>query len=833
MSSALRPDPKRYPVDALVPQIQQALDGHGTAVLQAEPGAGKSTRIPLWLLNEPWLGDSKILLLEPRRIAALLIAERLADTLDESVGETVGCRMRLDTRVGPNTRIEVITEGVLTRMIQDDPELSGVGLIIFDEFHERSLHADLGLALALDVRRALRDDLRLLIASATIDVKGIAEFLDGAPIVSSPGRCFPVDTHYLEFQPERDIPQRCADGLLRALRETDDGDVLVFLPGEWEIDRCATLARSRLPEGVQLFTLFGRLSLHEQQAALKPLADGGRKVVLATNVAESSLTVQGVRVVVDSGYEKILTFHSESGMSRLHAQWISRASADQRAGRAGREASGTCYRLWTQPFHQRMRDYSNPEILNADMIPTALEIAAWGASSPDDVSWLTPPPTRAWENAVDTLRALGALDDHGRVTDTGRAMAALPIHPRLARIVVGARNSGERVLACELAALLSERDIFARSDDCDLRRRVDRLRNEAMGGAHAGGVKRCRRLADDLTRRTRVRGRGAAAEVAGRVLATGFPDRIAASRDGDPHRYLLANGKGCVVAEADALAGTPFLVVPEVGGGTTDAVIRLAVPIEADELTRLFKHRLVRRETVKWDNQQGRVVATVAVMLGEIALKSGPQERPEPARVVEAIAQGIRQRGLSVLNWTPKADALRRRLTFLHSREPDAWPDVSDDALLEGLGDWLPYLAGCTKLADLRRVELCQALLGILKWDQRRELDRLAPERVQVPSGSSMAIDYSDPQKPALVVQIQRMFGSTTTPAIYGGHVKLTIHLTSPAQRPVQVTNDLEGFWSGSYAHVRKELRGRYPKHYWPEDPRRADPTNVTKKRMT
>ena len=855
------------PVDAVLPELAEALERHGCAVLVAEPGAGKTTRVPPALLGEPWLAGRRIVMLEPRRLAARAAARYMAAALGETVGQTVGYRMRSETRVGPATRLEVVTEGVLTRLLQSDPALEGVGLIIFDEFHERSLHADLGLALCLQARELLRPDLRLLVMSATLEAEPVAELMGEAPVVRCAGRTYPVETHYLARPAQAPVDGAVARTVARALEETD-GDILVFLPGAAEIRRVAERLDELGRRDVLVAPLHGDLPREDQDRALAPSPPGMRKVVLSTAIAETSLTVEGVRAVVDSGLTRVARFSPRTGMTRLETVPVSRAAADQRRGRAGRLGPGVCYRLWTCEEHERLPAYTKPEILEADLAPLALELARWGVAEPEELRWLDPPPRAALARARELLAALGALDGAGRITPLGRRMAELPVHPRLAHMLLGAAPLGLAREACELAALLSERDLLRRgvngeAPDADLRLRVEVLRHARPPAAEAGGesanaggrfpeaagdgshpavdrpaLRRARAQADDLLRRLREvapvapgSGRVAArtSDPTGLLVAFAFPDRIAARRSRGS--FLLVNGRGARFAGPQSLENAPFLAVAELDDAGPDARILSAAPIDAATIEAHFGDRLQREERVEWDPAARAVRAVRRTRLGALVISEGPLPAPDPQAVTEALLAGVAQAGIDALPWTPQSRRLQQRLIFLRRLDP-AWPDVSDAGLLARLPEWLrPYLEGAAGLEDLKSLDLREVLLGMLSPEQRRRLDEEAPTHLAVPSGSRIPIDYSDPDAPFVAVRLQEVFGLAETPRVAGGRVPITMHLLSPAQRPVQVTRDLASFWAKGYFEVRKELRGRYPKHFWPDDPTTAPATNRTRPR--
>jgi ATP-dependent helicase HrpB len=825
------------PIEPVLPALRHALRAGTSAVLQAAPGAGKTTLVPLALANEPWLAGRKIVMLEPRRLAARAAAHRMAQLLGERVGDSVGYRIRMETRVGPATRVEVVTEGVLTRMLQHDPALEAAGLVVFDEFHERSLHADLGLALTLQSRALLRDDLRLLVMSATLDGARVAALLGDAPVITSEGRAHPVKTRFLARRAEGRVEARVAAAVRRAL-EADEGDVLAFLPGAGEIRRTQELLPAdELPRGVRIHPLFGNLSQDEQDAAIRPGPPGVRKVVLATSIAETSLTIEGVRVVVDSGLIRVPRFSPRTGMTRLETVTVSRASADQRRGRAGRLGPGVCHRLWTEAEDAALQPHRPPEMLEADLAPLALELAAWGVAEPAELRWLDPPPAAAIAQARELLAELGALDPAGAVTPHGRAMAALPLHPRLAHMLLRAKELRLGATACDLAALLGERDVLrgdGRAPDADVRLRLAALRRE--GGAHGhsvdrGALHRVQAEARDLRRQLSVAAAEVDDEAAGVLLALAYPDRIAQRRPGSAGRYLLRNGRGAAFAEAQSLSAEPYLVAAELDDAGREGRIAIAARIDLADVERHFAEQVVSDDEVAWDAQAGAVRARRVERLGALVLREAPLAEPDPERIAAALLQAVRQEGVASLAWTKASAQLRERIAFLHRHDP-AFPDVSDAALEASLAEWLgPQVAGMRRLDEVRRIDPGAALEALLAWPRRRALDELAPTHVQVPSGSRIPVDYADPEAPVLAVRLQEVFGWTETPRIAGGRVPLTLHLLSPAHRPVQVTRDLASFWRTGYFDVRKDLRGRYPKHHWPDDPLAATPTSRAKPR--
>jgi ATP-dependent helicase HrpB len=834
------------PVRPVLPELVGSLQDRGAAVLVAPPGAGKTTLVPLVLLGDPTLAGQKILMLEPRRLAARAAAARMAHIMGEAdVGGTVGYRVRLDTRVGARTRVEVVTEGVLTRMLQSDPSLEGVGAVILDEFHERSLHADLGLALTLHSRALLREDLRVLVMSATLDPGPVARLLgsggEPAPVVESRGRMYPVETRFRERPVEGWIEPAVADAVLRALEE-ETGDILVFLPGAGEIRRTAEHLEGALPPGTSLHPLFGAMPPADQDRAIRPSPPGRRKVVLATSIAETSLTIDGVRVVVDSGQMRIPRFDPGAGMSRLETVRITRDAADQRRGRAGRTEPGVCYRLWTEGEDRGLVPARTPEIADADLAPLALELAAWGAEA-RELDWLTPPPAAALAQARELLYELEALGADGAVTEHGRQMVRVGAHPRLAHLLLRGRREGLGALAADLAALLNARDIFqgeGRAPDADLTARVEAVRRARAGGRggpgrgqrlHTSGLRQVLREAEHWRRPDDREAEGDVA-LTGRLLALAFPDRVGRRREGERGRFLLRNGRGAAFREVQTLGDAEWIVAAELDGRGREARIFRAAVLDREDVEELFADQIVEREAVGWDAAAGRGVASRRRELGAIVLSETTLADPSPAAVTAALLDGVREAGLAALPWTAATTQLRERIAFLHHLDPESWPDAGEEALTETLEDWLaPFLGGMRSLADLKRVPLDQALLSAVGWDRKGALEESAPTHLEVPSGSRIRLDYADPEAPVLAVRLQEVFGLTDTPRVGGGRVPLTLHLLSPAQRPVQVTRDLASFWRDAYFEVRKDMRGRYPKHYWPENPLEAEATRRAKPR--
>jgi ATP-dependent helicase HrpB len=818
------------PIDAVLDELTRSLRGAGAAVLEAPPGAGKSTRVPLALLDEDWLKGKTILMLEPRRLAARAVAARMSATLNEAVGGTVGYRVRLESKVSKQTRIEVVTEGILNRRLQSDPELPGVGLVIFDEFHERSLDADLGLALCLEAQAALRPDLKILVMSATLDGERIARLLGDAPVVRSEGKMYPVEARYLDRPLKERFEDEMARLIRKALSQECEGDALCFLPGEAEIKRVA----ERLGDvTADVLPLYGALPIEAQDRALAPSPKGSRKLVLATTIAETSLTIEGVRIVIDGGLKRALRFDPASGMAKLETVRVSKASATQRMGRAGRLGPGVCYRLWPEPEDRQLAPFDLPEILEADLAPLALALAEWGVDDPSSLAWLDPPPAAAYAQAVALLQSLNALDAQGRITPEGKTMARLPVHPRLAHMIHRGDEMGEGATACLLAALLSERDILAGGRDVDLRLRLDLAsdrRSHAPHGfhLHRGAVERVRAQAQQLKRVSGIKDETVNSNAAGILAALAYPDRIA-QRRGGRGLYRLSGGRGGKLDENDPLCSDEFLAVAHLDGAGADGRIFLAAPMTLAELEQDFESELQERAFVEWDGREGAVKARRQRRLGALVLSDKPLANPDPALVLAAMQDGLRKLGIQALPWTKEAQRFRARVQFVFKHRPDdGWPDFSDDALLDHLG---PYLAGMTRRADLAKLDLLAALKALAPWELQRKLDALAPERFDVPSGNTHAIDYSE-DPPVLAVKLQEMFGAEDGPRVLDGKIAVTLHLLSPAQRPLAVTQDLKSFWANAYPSVKSEMRGRYPRHPWPDDPMAALATAKTKKRM-
>lgn len=818
------------PIDAQLPAIHAALASSSRLVLEAPPGAGKTTRIPLALLDATWLEGRRILMLEPRRIAARSAARFMAEALGETVGETVGYRIRMESRVGPRTHIEVVTEGILTRMLQDDPTLDGVGAVLFDEFHERHLQGDLGLAFCLDVQAGLREDLRIVVMSATLDGERLAGWLDAARI-SSAGRSFAVTIAHPPAQRDDTLELQVRRAVIHAV-VAHEGDVLVFLPGRREIERCQRLLADALPSGCEVDALHGELAVEEQARLLRPHADGRRRVVLATNVAESSVTLPGVRVVVDSGLAREPRYDPNSGFARLATVPISQASADQRAGRAGRVAEGWCYRLW--PASQRLDPQRRAEITQVELTGLTLELAAWGST---ELRFPEPLPAGPLAAARDLLRALGALEGES-ITSLGRRMLALGTHPRLAAMLLGVPDA-LRGLACDLAALIEGRSPLRGGFEDRLAARWQALRTFRAGRPDAQAVRSALSALDAVARQLRSRVHAPkhepdlAAHDLGDTLAFAFPDRIARQHPGDPRRYQLANGQTATLGPDSGLFGEPWLVIAELRLAEGDSRVLLGAPTSEGWLRQHFAERFTEDEEVRWDEPRRAIVAARVLRFGAIVLDSKPAARPDPARCAAALLDAVRTLGLEVLPWSDVLRQWQARVETLRAACPELdLPAVDDAALMAHLDGWLaPVVAGKTRLDAISSEAFGEALRGQLEWNQRQQLDQLAPPRIEVPSGMQRAITYALDAEPVLAVKLQELFGLADTPTIARGRIPLTLHLLSPAGRPLQVTRDLKGFWERTYPEVKREMKGRYPKHPWPDDPWSATPTHRAKPR--
>ena len=824
------------PIDSVLLELKKTVADSPRVVLVAPPGAGKTTRVPLALLNEPWLERRKIIMLEPRRLAARAVARYMAALLGEPVGRTVGYRVHRDTCVTLETRIEVVTEGVLTRLLQSDPALEAAGIVVFDEFHERSLQADLGLALTLQSQSLLREDLKILVMSATLETEAVAALLGNAPVICSSGKNFPIQTYYLPRPAEGRVENNVAATVQAALQE-QTGDILVFLPGAGEIRRVASLLAGKIEdEHIKISLLYGDLSQAQQDAALMPAKTGQRKIVLATSIAETSLTVEGVTVVIDSGLMRVPRYSPRTGMSRLETVPVSSSSADQRRGRAGRLAPGSCYRLWTEQEDGRLAARNTPEILESDLTSLALELAAWGIAEPQELQWLDLPPRAAWLQAGELLRELGALEKDGKITPHGRQMNEPGLHPRLAHMLLASAAMGREQEACCLVALLSERDVLRSrdgSEDVDLRLRLELIQQGEPGLDRAGYAG----YSVDRNRLVRLRQEigywqkklGLSGEISfdssccGILLALAYPDRIGQGRG--QGRFLLRNGRGAVLKEQQPLASEAFVVAADVADAGSDSRIFSAAPVTEQALRQYMAEQIKETISIGWDAGTKSVRSLKIEQLGALVLTEEPVSPEDGELVLAALLQGIRLEGPGILPWTHGSRQLAARLQFMHRLEPD-WPDVAEDRLMSELETWLaPYLNGIRNAQQLSRLKLGDILEARLTWAQKQILNEWAPTHLDVPSGRRAAVDYTDPAAPALAVKLQEMFGVTETPVLGGGKIPVTLQLLSPAGRPIQVTRDLASFWRTGYFTVKKDLKGRYPKHYWPEDPFKAVPT--------
>ncbi|MDT8453306.1 MAG: ATP-dependent helicase HrpB [Gammaproteobacteria bacterium] len=856
------------PINAVLGEIQDTLNTHHRVVLQAPPGAGKTTAVPIALLDQPWLKDRQIIVLEPRRLAARNAAARMAYLLGEKVGERVGYQIRQDSCLSAKTKILVVTEGILTRKLQADPELKNTALVIFDEFHERSLHADLSLALCLQSQQILREDLKILVMSATLNTSAVSALLNNAPIIQSEGRSFPVDIKYLD----RPVPQHGHQPLIASLMnsvkqviEQHAGNCLVFLPGVKEINQLAAQLKQYIESAainnIVLAPLHGNLSKQQQDLAISPSPDGRRKIVLATNIAETSITIEGISCVVDSGLERILDYSPASGMNRLKTQFISQDSAEQRSGRAGRLSAGVCYRLWTAQQQPRLLKHSCAEILHSDLSTLVLELANWGVQQLDDMQWMDSPPTSATEQARTLLLQLHALDDSGRITPHGRDMLRLGTHPRLAHMMLSATEISQSYHACLIASLLTEKDLFLASAEksADIHDRLNVLMQTHSPGSNHHGVDRqqCQRItktADDFFKRLK---NCAAASInkeqpdhnlSGVLLAYAYPDRIAKQRSPHAPRYLLSNGKGAAIAPHLQHHLHEYIVIANLDEQQGEARIYLAADINAQQLQGYFSANIQQQETVSWNETLQRVEARQTRSIGKIVLQealiSDDKKSATKAAIQQCLITAIRNTGLQCLNWSPAADSLSQRVQFINhhlSHNPtlkpqlnaQTLPDFSDEALLNNLETWLqPYLNNETSIRQCAKLNIHTLLSSQLSWEQQQLINKLAPEKITVPSGSAISIDYTDSIQPVLAVRLQEVFGLYETPTVLNGHCKLMMHLLSPARRPMQVTQDLNSFWQTTYHEVKKELRGKYKRHYWPDDPFNAQATSKTKKQM-
>lgn len=850
---------QKLPIHTCLPQLRKALEQQKTVVLAAPPGSGKTTGVPLALLTAPWLIDGSILILEPRRLAARMAALRMAELINEPVGQTVGYRVRFDSQVSAATRIEVVTEGILTRRLQSDPELTGVKLVIFDEFHERSIHADLALALCLDVIHGLRDDLKILIMSATLDVEGLTAFLDDPAVVIGEGKSYPVTINY---RPDLSPIQRgqspgneyrihrLLDAVISAITHSlasEHGDILAFLPGAEEIRRSAArLAAEPEALDIDILPLFGNLPKAVQDRTVQYTPGGKRRVILSTSIAETSLTIEGVRVVIDSGWSRVLRFDPNSGLSKLVTVRVSQAAAEQRRGRAGRLCAGVCYRLWNENETHFLPAHGRPEILDADLAPLALDLAAWGVSTPASLRWLDPPPAGHYASAISLLTLLGGVDDQQRITSLGQRMATLPVHPRLARMILATNDAP--VIACDIAALLTERDVIQlsgspsamtpRPTDIDTRvqaltafRQGDTTTFTALDGDR-GACARVDAVAKQLRRLHTLPHQEKNHPTTGELLALAYPDRVGQLRPGCHDRYRLATGRGVRLPEGDALCGCPFLIAASLDAGQTEGRVYLAAHVTIDEIRQQLSALIATDNAVYWDDLQEAVVSRSQERLLSLVLDEQPLGSSNPDATRVAMIEGIRRLGLSALPWTKEARSFQARIESIRSWQPDqGWPNLSDDFLASDLVWLTPYLDGMSRRQHLARLDLLSIFHGLLDWNHLQRLNTEAPTHIPAPSGSRLPLRYIPGESPVLAVRLQEMFGLAETPRVARGQVPVTLHLLSPAQRPIQITQDLSGFWNTTYPEVKKELKGRYPKHVWPDNPWEAKATARAKPR--
>lgn len=813
--------PDSFPVQEIIPAVRASLQKQNTLIVSAPPGAGKSTILPLELLDEPWLANQKIVMLEPRRLAARAIATRMSNLLHEDTGETIGYRVRFETVVGANTRIEVITEGILTRMLQSDNALEGVGLVIFDEFHERSLNADLALALCREAQQVLRPELRMLIMSATLNLPGLSSMLQ-APVIESKGKMFPVEIRYAGSATPEAIPELAAAVIEKAFKE-ETGDILTFLPGEAEIKKCAEiLGRRNL--NCKIHPLFGQLQFGLQQSAILPDKHGHRKIVLATSIAETSLTIEGIRVVVDSGYSRVSVYDPASGLSGLQTVRVSVDSADQRSGRAGRVEPGVCYRMWSQADHLRLNSFRAPEILQADLTSLLLELSAWGVDKPQNLTWIDPPPSAVLSASSELLTSLGALKT-GKITDHGREMVKLPCHPRIAHMLLKADSLQLKQLATDIAAILEERDPLGREAGIDINLRIEALRRQRSQIKSAGRFSRISKIAAGYRRIINVDEDNSSIDSfnTGLLLAYAFPERIACAKPGTNARFQLANGKYVMASHTDDLAHEPWLAVANADMREGSGKIFLASPIDPADL----RHLIEEHEMIIWDTRKGGLFASTEIRIGSLVLKSTPLRNINPEKIVSAVIDAIKKEGESLLSWDEKMVQIQNRILSLRKwNTQQNWPDVSRNELLSNPADWLgPYILKVKKPEDLKKIPLAEVLYSSLTWEEQTLLNKLAPEYFTAPTGSRILIQYfPNGEPPVLPVRLQEMFGQAQSPMVNDGNTAVLLHLLSPGYKPVQVTSDLFSFWNNTYFEVRKELKRRYPKHAWPDDPWNAKP---------
>jgi ATP-dependent helicase HrpB len=819
------------PIHDILPRLKKILNDHNTVILQAPPGAGKSTALPPVLLKEKWLNGKKIIMLEPRRLAARSVASRIAFLLDENVGETAGYRIRFENKISASTRIEVVTEGILTRILQNDNTLEDVGLVIFDEFHERSLHADLALALCREIQSVLRDDLKILVMSATLDEEKLSSVLGNAPIVSSEGRQYPVDIKYSPSEPNLSISAQVSRAVLKAIR-SEDGDILVFLPGAGDIHRCAELIEAEA-SGIFIYPLYGDLSQQKQQEAIMPDQYGRRKIVLSTSIAETSLTIEGIKVVIDSGYSRVPRFDPNTGLTRLETIRVTKDAADQRAGRAGRLGPGTCYRLWVEGSHQHLVPHRRPEILEADLAPMMLELAQWGVNDLKILSWLTPPPAGAVSQARELLTQLDAVSEN-RITSKGKKMLTLPAHPRIAHMLLEGAEEGNIALAIDAASLLDERDPLPREAGANLALRVEALRKwrrKDYVNAEKNVLERVERAAASWRKNFNISPDNShfGEQQLGKLLAAAYPERIA--KKIKHSRYRLANGRIAKIHEHDPLAAETWIIAAHLDGGSNESRIYMAASLDPDDLLHLSS----QQDNISWDSGKGILSARWERRIGNIVVESTQIENIPEEQKIKILCDAIRSEGINILPWTDELIEWKKRISNVKIwRTDEDWPDLSDEQLLDTLEEWLsPFISGVRKREDFKKLELHNILSGLLSWEQSQRLEKLAPAKIKVPTGSLITLKYNaDGSPPILAVRLQEVFGLLETPAVNEGRTKVMLHLLSPGYRPVQVTQDLKSFWNTTYAEVRKDLRARYSKHHWPEDPWTAEAVRGVKRKF-
>lgn len=816
------------PVKEIIPDVQKHLNDTNALIVHAPPGAGKSTLLPLALLDEGWLEGKKMIMLEPRRLAARSIATRMSELLGESVGQTVGYRIRFETKVSDKTKIEVVTEGILTRMLQSDNSLEDVALVIFDEFHERSIHADLALALCRESQQVLRPDLRIMIMSATLDIPKLTELIQ-APVAESKGRQYPVDIKYIGDCDQSLISELTANAVLKALRE-EEGDILVFLPGQGEISRCEDILK-RKSTGARIHPLYGQLPQGKQYAAIMPDKGGARKVVLATNIAETSLTIEGIKVVIDSGFARTLRFDPNSGLSRLETALISKDAADQRAGRAGRLSEGVCYRMWSSATHNRLENHRVPEIAEADLTSLTLDMAHWGVNDIDQLTWLTPPPKGAVAQATDTLHDLNALEDN-KITAHGKNIYKLPCHPRIAHMLLMAEEEDQVELAADIAAIIEERDPLPREAGIDINLRVEALRRHRKENSSNRKFQRIEKVAASYRKLFELDADNSSFDPyeSGVLLTHAYPERIACARPGNNAQFQLSNGRYAMAGHKDDLAYEPWLAVAHLNARDGMGKIFMAAPLNPRDLQSLVKEE----EVIKWDTEDGGLIASLQLRIGNIVLQSKPLPDPDPEHLQDAIIRAIKKEGKQLLNFDKEVIQWQHRVLSLRKWNPEQhWPDTGTNALLSTCHEWLlPYLQDVKRPQELKKLDLKDILHHSLDYEQQQLLLKLAPVKIKVPSGSNITLDYqADGSSPVLSVRLQETFGLLDTPTVNHGKNTVLMHLLSPGFKPVQITSDLNSFWKHTYFEVKKDLKGRYPKHEWPDDPLKAEAVSRVKKR--